>query len=127
MREMTGVNEVKAILLRLLEVDNPADAACRVALQEGAIASLPGEAVAISSLVPIYSRRLDHLRSKGTRFIGGDAIDRLRNSGADEVLITSVHGARDTFVVFITPDKTAVAGCVGIDSAVANQDFTWPG
>jgi hypothetical protein len=74
----------------------------------------------------IYRRRVAHLRTKGSRFVGDDVADRLTNSGISEVGIIGVRG-RDNYTVFLNSDDLGVVIGIGIgvDGAVANQDFDW--
>jgi hypothetical protein len=91
-------------------------------LLRGATAELHADTGPVAGLLAIYARRVEHLRSRGIRFVGDDVVQRLRDSNAYAVRLAGVHGT-DNYVVFLAPSEERVLACIGVDGAVANPDF----
>jgi hypothetical protein len=75
--------------------------------------------------VGIYTRRVEHLRRTGIRFVGDDVVERIRASPYASLRAVGVHG-HDNFTLFLAPLEDEVVATIGVDGAVANQDFEYP-
>jgi azurin len=111
-------------LAAALATGHEADEACRLELAQGAQLRHTSEAGPVEHFQHIYSIRIDHLRRKGIRFVGEDAVERLTASGHEQVRVAGVHGS-DNFVVFLAPDEDRVVATIGVEGSVANPDFDW--
>ncbi len=117
---------VRARLIAALDTGQPADEACRQELAAGAWLSSPSPGhQSASHFVGIYTRRIEHLRRKGIRFTGDDVVQRINASPYSSLRAVGVHG-QDNFTVFLAPEDDEVVGTIGVDGAVANQDFEFP-
>jgi hypothetical protein len=109
----------RRLLIALEESDSAADVLCRDALEQGAEADLPDLTTPVETLVAIYRRRVDHLRSNEIHFVGDDCPDRLSNSGDAQVRIAVVLSPAYNFAVFLSPDADRVVSCIAVDAAAA--------
>src|SRR3954452_15333479 len=109
----------RRLLIALASSEFAADELCRQALEAGAEAGLPDMTAAVARLETIYTRRVEHLRSRAIAFVGEDCPTRLRASGLAEVRLALVSGADYNFAVFLAPEKDEVVSCLAVDSAAA--------
>ena len=114
-----ATSERRRLLIALASSEFPADALCREALDAGAEPDLPELTTSVANLVTIYSRRVEHLRSRSVAFVGTDCPERLQTSGLSEVRIAIVGGVEYNFALFLDPDEDKVVSCIAVDSAAA--------
>jgi hypothetical protein len=126
LKEDLEVSEgLRARLIATLDTEHPADQACRQELASGARLGAPSGEAPAAHFVEIYARRIRHLRSKGTRFVGEDLVERINISPHATLRVAGVRG-RDNFTIFLAPTQDEVVATIGVDGAVANQDFVYP-
>lgn len=116
---------LRARLVAALNTGHPADEACRQELASGALLIGPSGGQPVANVAGIYSRRVEHLHSKRIRFIGDDVVTRINASPYAHLRAAGVHG-HDNFTIFLSPHDDEVVATIGVDGAVANQDFVWP-
>ena len=109
----------RRLLIALASSEFAADELCRDALDAGAEADLPDMTAPVANLDTIYSRRVEHLRSRSVAFVGDDCPERLRTSGLSDVRIAIVNGVEYNFAVFLDPSEDRVVSCIAVDSAAA--------
>lgn len=115
--------ERAALVAALADVE-PADQACRAALEEGATFELSNLTTSTAELVTIYDRRVRHLREKKILSVGADTVvARLRAVPHAKVQLGGVHSDTFNFVLFLDSGELAVLACIGVAASAANQDF----
>ena len=108
----------RELLLALLGTDRPADAACRGALVHGAlVADWRPHLAQAESLQMIYTRRAQHLETRGIRHLGATEFPgRIAASGQSQVTLMGVHSDSWNFVVALTPDLSDLVAVIAVDA-----------
>jgi hypothetical protein len=116
---------LRARLIAGLDTGRPADEACRRELVAGAWLHELSSTAPAAHFVTIYARRVKHLRARGIRFVGDDVVEKISTSPHAELRVVGVHG-QDNFTIFLAPLTDEVVATIGVDGAVANQDYVYP-
>lgn len=113
-------------LIEGLDRANPADQACREALEAGAGFRVEDGRVRLVELIPTYDRRVGHLSSKGVATIGADTlVGRLSALDDECVRLGLVHSDDFNFTLFLDCDLAVVLASVGVAASAANPDWDW--